>query len=197
MEDFSIRNGRLSDCPVLARLINESSSGAADYVFSHSSQHGDAAGKKVSELLASEVHYSFANTIVAQIESDVVGMALSFPASGLLLNEQAKQHYSAQQFQYIQYFVDNKLNNSWHLDAICIRRKHRGRGIGTQLLEQVKQQAKHYKFPSLEVFVFSSNPDAIRFYHRNGFNMCKQIDTSNHEFLSDKSPLLLMCCDLL
>jgi len=48
----------------------------------------------------------------------------------------------------------------------------------------------------LEVFVFSSNTGAIRFYQRNDFVVCKQIDTSSHEFLKDKSPLLLMRCDL-
>ena len=123
-------------------------------------------------------------------------MALSFPASGLLLNEQMKQYYSAQQFQYTQYFVDNKLRGSWHLDAICVNSEYRRNGIGKLLLESVKQQANHYKFPALEVFVFANNEGAIRLYQRNGFVVHKPIDVSNHEFLSDKSPLLLMRCDL-
>ncbi len=197
MEAFSIRDGQLSDCVVIAQLVNESSAGAADYLFSDASQVGVSAEKRVSELLASEVHYSYANTLMVEIEGKVVGMALSFPASGLLLNEQMKQYYSAQQFQYIQYFADNKLKDSWHLDAICIDGKYRRNGIGKQLLEAVKQQASYYKFPMLEVFVFASNAGAIQFYQRNGFVACKQIDASNHEFLRDKSPLILMRCDLL
>tara|TARA_B110000240_G_C13461281_1_gene436770 strand:- start:446 stop:649 length:204 start_codon:yes stop_codon:yes gene_type:complete len=63
-------------------------------------------------------------------------------------------------------------------------------------LEAVKKQVRYYQFPMLEVFVFSSNTGAIRFYQRNDFVVCKQIDTSSHEFLKDKSPLLLMRCDL-
>lgn len=197
VEEFSIRDGQLSDCLVIARLVNESSGGAADYLFDHASQKSGASAEEiVSELLAKEVHYSYANTIVAQIEGKVIGAALSFPASGLLLNEQIKQYYSAEKFQYIQYFTDNKLKDSWHLDAICIEDVCRGNGIGKQLLDAVKQQASYYKFPLLEVFVFASNVGAIRFYQQNGFVECKKIDASDHEFLSDKSPLVLMRCDL-
>jgi ribosomal protein S18 acetylase RimI-like enzyme len=197
VEKFSIRDGQLSDCVDIARLVNESSGGAADYLFSgRVSQNGKTAQEIVSELLASEVHYSYANTVIVQIENKVVGMALSFPASGLIFNEQIKQYYSAEQFQYIQYFADNKLKDSWHLDAICIDSEYRGNGVGKQLLETVKRQAGYYKFPIVEVFVFASNAGAIRFYQRNGFVVCKQIDVNNHEFLNDKGPLVLMRCDL-
>ncbi len=196
MEEFSIRDGQQSDCLAIARFVNESSGGAADYLFAGASQTGSSAEAIVSELLAREVHYSYANTLVAQMEDKVIGAALSFPASGLLLNEQMKQYYSAQQFQYIQYFVDNKLKDSWHLDAICIDGECRGNGIGKHLLDAVKQQAKYYTFSVLEVFVFASNARAIRFYQHNGFVECKKIDASKHEFLNDKSPLVLMRCDL-
>ena len=196
VEELSIRDGQLPDCQVIARLVNESSGGAADYLFAHESNSGATAEEVMTKLLASEVHYSYANTLIVEVEGKVIGMALSFPASGLLLNEQVKQFYSAQQFQYIRYFVDNKLKDSWHLDAICIDSEYRGNGVGIQLLEAVKQQAIYYKFPVLEVFVLASNAGAIRFYQRNGFVVCKKIDTSNHEFLGDKSLLLLMRYDL-
>lgn len=196
VEEYLIREGRLSDCSVIAGLVNKSSAGAADYLFGSSSPDRNAAEIKLTKLLASEVHYSYANTVVVQRENEVIGMALSFPAIGLLANEKMKQYYSAQQFQYIQYFADNKLKDSWHLDAICLDSECRGNGIGKQLLAAVKKQACYYQFPMLEVFVFSSNAGAIRFYQRNEFVVCKQIDTSSHEFLNDKSPLLLMRCDL-
>ena len=196
MEEFSIRDAQLSDCATIARLVNESSGGAADYLFDQSNVGGITVVEKVSQLLASEVHYSYANTKIVQIKDKVAGMALSFPASGLLLNEQMKQFYSEQQFQYVQYFVENKLKDSWHLDAICVKNSYRSHGMGAQLLGMVKQQASYYKFPRLEVFVFASNSSAIRFYQRNDFVLHKEIDVAQHEFLGDKGPLLLMCCDL-
>ncbi|MFK7794857.1 MAG: N-acetyltransferase family protein [Gammaproteobacteria bacterium] len=196
VEEFSIRDGQLSDCPVIARFVNESSVGAANYLFANPGQNQVSAEARVSELLASEVHYSYANTVVAQTEGEIIGAALSFPASGLVVNEQIRQYYSTQQFEYIQYFANNKLKDSWHLDAICIDSDYRGNGVGKRLLEAVKQQACYYQFSVLEAFVFASNARAIRFYQRNGFVVCKKIDASNHEFLSDKSPLVLIRCDL-
>ena len=82
------------------------------------------------------------------------------------------------------------------LFAFCIDGECRGNGIGKRLLDAVKQQAKYYTFSVLEVFVFASNARAIRFYQHNGFVECKKIDASKHEFLNDKSPLVLMRCDL-
>lgn len=196
MEEFSIRDGRLSDCATIARLVNESSGGAADYLFDKADLEGKTAELKVSQLLASEVHYSYANTIVVQIKDEVIGIALSFPASGLLQNEEMKQYYSEQQFQYIQFFVENKLKDSWHLDAICVESKYRANGVGKQLLDKVKQQAEYYRFPMLEVFVFASNENAIRFYQSNNFVIQESIDVAQHEFLGNKGPLLLMSCDL-
>jgi len=98
VEEYLIREGRLSDCSVIAKLVNESSAGAADYLLGSSSPGNNEAEKKVTQLLASEVHYSYANTVVVQREDEVIGMALSFPAKGLFVNEQMKQYYSAQQF---------------------------------------------------------------------------------------------------
>jgi len=196
VEEILITEAELSDCADIARLINESAEGAVDYLFGNVSQDATSAEQIMSNLLTREVHYSYANTVVAKLAGEVVGMALSFPANGLIHNEPMRQYYSAAQFQYIQYFVDNKLKDSWHLDAICVDSEFRGGGMGRKLLDAVKQQAQYYKFPTLEVFVFASNTGAIRFYQCNGFVTYDEIETINHEFLGDKSPLILMRCDL-
>ncbi|MDW3095347.1 MAG: GNAT family N-acetyltransferase [Gammaproteobacteria bacterium] len=195
MEKFLIREGRLSDCADIARLINQSAQGAGDYLFGQEKLKPGGAEKIMSDLLSREVHYSFANTIVMDLANKVIGIALSFPSSGLMINENVKQYYSEQQFQYIQYFVDNKLTDSWHLDAICVNSDCRGMGIGQRLLDSVKQQAAYYNFPTLEVFVFATNVRAIKFYKRNQFVISREIDVANHEFLTDKGPLVLMRFD--
>ena len=196
MEKFLLRDGRLSDCADLARLINLSAQGAGDYLFGQVEQKSGGAEKVMSDLLSREVHYSYANTKVVDLEGQLVGMVLSFPSSGLMLNEKIKQYYSEQQYQYIQFFVDNKLADSWHLDAICVNSECRGMGIGQQLLDDVKQQAAYYNFPTLEVFVFANNAGAIKFYQRNQFVTCSEIDVTKHEFLGDKGPLMLMRFDI-
>ncbi len=194
VEELLIRTGQLGDCEQLARLINESAEGAANYLFDGA--QGASAQQVMRGLLEREVHYSYANAEIAQIGDDIVGMVLSFPATGLILSKKMQQYYSPEQFQYIQYFADNKLKDCWHLDAICVDAKYRGNEIGKRLLSKVKQQAAYYQFPLLEVFVFGTNTDAIRFYQRNGFVVHKEIQTKGHEFLGKRSPLILMRCNL-
>ena len=192
---YHIRQGRLEDCLDIARMIDSSAEGATNYLYQHVRQ-GKSSIEVLAEQLASEVHYSYANTIVAEFNNNVVAMALSFPSNGLVLDENLLQQYSASRQQYLKYFSTNRINDSWHLDAIYVDAPHRNVGLGGHLLAAVKQQAGYYGFPVLQVFVFGSNEDAIRFYRANGFSIDKRIQTDSHEFLSHHGYLLLMKCTL-
>lgn len=179
----------------LAELINESAMGAIDYLLANVVE-GQTALEVMSEMLAREVYYSYENVLVAEHQGDVIGMALSFPADGLTMGEQLDDIYSPQQLQYIRYFVENKLDDSWHLDALCVHEKYRSAGVGACLLNHVKRIASDYEFRKLGMYVFGSNERAIRFYKKHGFIERGKIDTSEHEFLSDKRYLCLMDCPL-
>lgn len=185
---LQLREGRVSDCAVLAELINESAEGAVDYLFADL----NAPIESMTLLLEQEVYYSYANTIIAEIKNEVVGMALCFPADGLIIGEKMKENYSEEKLQYVRFFVDNKIADSWHLDALCVRSEFRNRGIGAALLAAVKDKAVQYNFASASVFVFGSNDAAIRFYQRYGFVQRTDINTQGQEFLRDKKFLRLM-----
>ena len=196
IRDCRIRDATINDCDVIARMINSASDDAVNYLLQ---------GLKVEESpisilaaqLAREVHYSYANTIIGEFEeSTPIAMALSFPATGLMFNKDLLQSYSESRQQYLMYFCENSINDSWHLDAIYIEDEFRGRGLGGRLLDKVKQRAQYYKFPVLQVFVFGTNKKAIRFYQSNNFIIDKEIDVASHEFLKDMRPLLRMRCEL-
>jgi GNAT superfamily N-acetyltransferase len=59
----------------------------------------------------------------------------------------------------------------FHFDLaeLSVGREHRGRGIGTALIERVVQHAKDQGAPNLRVRVYVKNPEAIRLYQRMGF----------------------------
>ena len=190
-----LRDGRVSDCKNIAQLINTSAEGAAEYLFSGVNS-STAPIDYLATLLEQELYYSYANTVVAEIEDKVVGMALSFPAEGLAIRPQMQKQYSAQQLLYIQNFVENKIAESWHLDAICVLPEFRNCGIGNKLLAAVKIKAQEYKFTSVGVFVFASNEAAFRFYRRYGFNHQADINAQAQEFLRAKNGLRLMECKL-
>lgn len=190
-----LRDGNASDCKIIAELINTSAEGAAEYLFAGVNST-TAPIEYLATLLKQEVYYSYANTIVAEVEDKVVAMALSFPSAGLKLLPQMQTQYSAQQLLYIQSFVDNKIAESWHLDALCVLPRYRNCGIGGRLLAAVKTKAREYNFESISVFVFGSNEAAFRFYRRYGFDHRADINTPAQEFLRAKNGLRLMECKL-
>ena len=53
--------------------------------------------------------------------------------------------------------------------GMAVRREHRGRGVGTSLVEALISWASQHSVTRLELEVFSNNPQAIRLYERLGF----------------------------
>ena len=139
----NLRDGRISDCLTIAELVNASAEGAAEYLFSNA-KTSNTPIEYLTSLLEIEAYYSYANTIVAEVEGKVVGMALSFPSEGLVC-PRTQDQYSAQQLLYIQSFVDHKIAECWHLDALCVLPNFRNSGIGSKLLAAVKTKAQEYK----------------------------------------------------
>lgn len=186
-----LRDARVSDCAIIAELINESAEGAAEYLFANL-QLSSTPIERLEKLLQQEVYYSYANSIIAEADNKVVGMALSFPSDGLTINSQIRAQYSEQQLRYVHTFVDNKIADCWHLDALCVLSEYRNLGIGSKLLAAVKDKAREYHYARIGVFVFGSNASAERFYRRHGFAVRAEIDTQAQEFLRSKNCLRLM-----
>ena len=192
---FSFRVGRVEDCPSIAHRVNHSAQGAVDYLYQGISTNRSPI-ELLSDQMATEVHYSFANTMVAETAGHIVAIALSFPASGLAVNETMLTALTPEKLHYLKYFCDNSIKDSWHLDAIYVDQEFRQLGLGDQLLSRVKQQAEYYHYPFLQAFVFANNEGATRFYQSRGFEVDLQIVVDTHEFLKDKKRLLRMRCKL-
>lgn len=192
---YLIRQGRIEDCLAIAHMVNESANGAVDYLY-QGLYRSKSPVDVLSEQMQTEVHYSYANTMVVESDGQIVAMALSFPSSGLICEDSALEKFSAAKRQYFKYFSDNRIDDSWHLDAIYVDAAFRHHGVGKLLLTEVKRQAVAYGFHAIQVFVFTSNEGAIRFYNRDNFVLYKQIPLTSHEFLKQHECLMLMKCDL-
>lgn len=192
---YKIRMAEIHECQDIARMIDGSAEGALNYLYQNI-QAGESAINMLAQQLATEVHYSYANTLVIEYEQQIMAMALSFPATGLMLDKGVLNSISPAKRDYYKYFIDNRKIDCWHLDAIYVSSSQRNKGLGKELLVHVKKQAMSYGFPCLQVFVFASNAGAIRFYQQNDFIIDKHIDVSAHEFLNVKRQLLRMTCSL-
>ncbi len=55
------------------------------------------------------------------------------------------------------------------LDDVSVKTDRRGKGIGTELIEQLKEQLRREAVTRIDVAVHMENPQARSFYERTGF----------------------------
>ena len=55
------------------------------------------------------------------------------------------------------------------LDDVSVKTDRRGQGVGTELLEQLKQQLRKEAVTRIDVGVHLENPEARKFYEKLGF----------------------------
>ncbi|EEF62772.1 GCN5-related N-acetyltransferase [Pedosphaera parvula Ellin514] len=55
------------------------------------------------------------------------------------------------------------------LEDLIVRREHRGRGLGTMLMEACIAFAKENGISRITLLTDGDNAEAIRFYHKHGF----------------------------
>jgi GNAT superfamily N-acetyltransferase len=55
------------------------------------------------------------------------------------------------------------------LDDVSVKEDRRGKGVGTELMEQLKEQLRREGVTRIDVAVHLENPGARRFYEKTGF----------------------------
>ena len=55
------------------------------------------------------------------------------------------------------------------LDDVSVKADRRGQGVGTELLEKLKEQLKKESVTRIDVGVHMENPEARNFYEKLGF----------------------------
>ena len=78
---------------------------------------------------------------------------------------------------YIIFNIKEKENSSMryrkqlNIDAICVDERYRGKGIGTKILESIKEIAKTKGCTDLYLTVNQENENAIKVYEKFGFKV--------------------------
>lgn len=194
--NVTYRQGRKSDCHEIAKLDNIASGGALEYLF-----HDLVPNMTATELLSSSLEkdiypHSFKSAIVAENESQVIGLALSYPAKFHCITEELTNFLPEDRLEHFKDFYSSRVEGSYLLDAISVYEKYRKKGVGKSLLEYTKKKAIDEGYKELSLIVFSDNENAIKLYKDNGFEYVKSIDLKPHELIPHEGGCILMKCAL-
>lgn len=98
--------------------------------------------------------FSYQNTLVAEQNSEVVGLVLSFggrdearlnAAVGGWLEQEAKA-------------------GEWYIDALAVLKNWSHKGIGTRLMQSAEQQARQHHYRKIALNVAEENKEALDLY---------------------------------
>ncbi len=81
---------------------------------------------------------------------------------------------------------------SYYVSAMAIFPEHRGKGLGTRMLELAKEQARDHGCRQVSLLVFEQNEGAIELYRRHGFEVIDRALIVPHEAIRYAGEVLLM-----
>ena len=194
--EVSFRNGRKEDCTVLAELVSIASEGFIEFLF-HDLISDVTPFQMVAHNLESDKYpRTYKNTIVAESDEEIVGMALSIPSHFHKITEEMIEFFPEERLEHLKHFFSARVDNSLLLDTLCVDEKFRGKGIGAQLISLTKKKAKEADFDILSLIVLADNTDAQRLYRRCGFEVAENVDLKPHELIPHEGGCMLMKCEI-
>lgn len=180
----------------LAELINIASDGVVEYLF-HYLVHGMTPVQVVAHNLENDNYpHSYRSAVVAAEETDVIGMALSYPSSYHKITDEMRSFFPVDRLERLSHFYSSRIENSWFLDALCVIESHRKGGIGKKLISLTKEKAVENGYNALRLIVFADNALAIPVYERTGFEVVHKVELKGNEFIKHNDGCLLMKCEI-
>jgi ribosomal protein S18 acetylase RimI-like enzyme len=190
--DIIYRTARKADCLPMAEMINIASGGVVEFLFHDLIPELTPVQIVAHNLESDHGSHTYKNAIVAETENRVVGMALSFPSHFHEITAEMKHFFPKDRLDHLRNFYASRVDDSLFLDALCVDARLRRNGIGGRLISLTKEKAKQSGFEILSLIVFADNSEALRVYHRHGFEVIAPVKLNSHERIPHESGCLLM-----
>jgi len=189
--EYKLRAARASDAPEIVRLLDVAAEGVLTFIWSNVRNPMSAPydfGARECQQANSWCSYS--NVIVAEENSNVVGIMLSFPLPREVedSDEPVYQHEILKPF----YELEMLATGTYYVDSLAIKETHRGMGIGRKLLEAAETKALELGFDRLSLQVFEENTGAFRLYQELSFKEFSRYATVPHACYSRTGDILLL-----
>ena len=192
--DVIYRNAKIEDSADLAQLSSIASAGIIDYLF-----HALIPGMSPVDIVAHNLEgdnypHSYKSAVVAEYYKMVVGMILSYPSYLHGISKKMEGFFPKERLEHLKSFYSARVEGSLYIDALCVQKEFRCKGIGSGLINFIKQRAKENGHRKLSLIVLADNRDAQRLYGRHGFEVVQKVALASNEFIPHEGGCLLMRC---
>ncbi|QMU61694.1 MAG: GNAT family N-acetyltransferase [Gammaproteobacteria bacterium] len=194
---IQFKTGQLQDCDQIASWINSVGHGHIEYLLD-SLVPDLFALRHLALVLAEDSNYSYKNVDLVLDENSIAGLVFSYHSDSNQLTSEIQSVLSEDRVQWMRYFSDNQIDNSWYINTLGVADKYRRQGLGSQLLDHAAKRALQKGIQCLSLHVYANNIAAIKLYESYGFSKEKEIDLTAHSFFVSRnlSENILMKCDI-
>ena len=177
------------DARKIAELFAIASSGVAEYVWGTlAPQYPGLTPLEIGErrYAREEGAFSYKNCTVAELGGEVIGMLHAFPM------EEEPEETDEPVDPVLEPYARLEVPGSHYVSAMAVFPEHRGRDLGTRMLEMAKEQARDREYRQVSLLVFERNEGAVELYRRHGFEVIDRAPVVPHEAIRYTGDVLLM-----
>jgi len=127
-------------------------------------------------------YYKITNAVVAKHNNKVIGAAICLPHNNVSMIEVFNKSWNTEKKAHIQVYIDNKVADAWYIENFGVQSPFQLQGVGTTILDKVKEHAKSNSYGEVTTFVYDKNTNSKAFLESKGFNSDRTIDVSSHPF---------------
>lgn len=160
-----LRPACAEDAGAIARLFLVSSDGLAAYIWGLMAAPGEsleAVGQR--RYARSGVAFSYENTLVAEQDGRVIGMAHAYPIAAGPRDAPAEEPDPV-----LRPYAELEDPGSLYLAGLAVASGARNRGLGTLLMDATEGRAAALGLGRVSLICFEMNTGAARFYRRRGY----------------------------